>query len=305
MKIFLINLDCRPERLAFVRAQLDNFGLEFTRISAVNGLNDPLVEMPEGLEKLSGPEVACYRSHLIAFEAFLKTDDLFALILEDDVLLSSNLPAALSYVEKCRPENCITRLEVPIQSLSGEPSRVDPRPYASNSRFRLTQVYSNVYGLGAYVIDRSIAKRVLKDFSEPQIPIDLLLLCDNKITTYRPKLLQFVPPVAIQNRYIDEDSNHPVNESDLEQGRQDRWAETFRFVEKKSEKTPDSQYLILRILQKAVRNFRMNLRDIFQVLSRIFKVAIINPFVSYVVKPIKKLFAKNTNTYEIFTFSKD
>ena len=39
MKIYLINLDRHPDRLAHMRKQLD--GVAFERISAVDGSNDP------------------------------------------------------------------------------------------------------------------------------------------------------------------------------------------------------------------------------------------------------------------------
>ena len=39
MKIYLINLDRHPERLAHMRKQLN--GVAFERISAVDGSNDP------------------------------------------------------------------------------------------------------------------------------------------------------------------------------------------------------------------------------------------------------------------------
>ena len=44
LKIFLINLDSRPDRLAYVSKQLDELGLDFIRISAVVGKDLSLKE---------------------------------------------------------------------------------------------------------------------------------------------------------------------------------------------------------------------------------------------------------------------
>ena len=58
MKIYLINLDRHPERLAHMRTQLN--GIEFERISAVDGSNDP--PTTKGLSRF---ELACLASHRI------------------------------------------------------------------------------------------------------------------------------------------------------------------------------------------------------------------------------------------------
>ena len=37
MKVFLVNLDKRPDRLAFVSKQLDELGIPFERFAAIDG----------------------------------------------------------------------------------------------------------------------------------------------------------------------------------------------------------------------------------------------------------------------------
>jgi len=51
MKIYLINLDRNPERLAHMRKQLN--GVAFERIGAVDGSNDP--PTTQGLSRSSWP----------------------------------------------------------------------------------------------------------------------------------------------------------------------------------------------------------------------------------------------------------
>ena len=78
MKIYLINLDRDPHRLAHMRKQLD--GVAFERISAVDGSKDP--PTTKGLTRF---ELACLESHRIAWRQFLNSPDDSACIVEDDV----------------------------------------------------------------------------------------------------------------------------------------------------------------------------------------------------------------------------
>jgi len=76
--IYLINLDYRSDRLDNSLRQLNMEGLTFARISAVDGRNlkENMFQTPTVL--------ACWQSHLLAYEALLASKSSFALILEDD-----------------------------------------------------------------------------------------------------------------------------------------------------------------------------------------------------------------------------
>lgn len=286
MQTYVINLDCRPERMAFMQAQLEQLGMDFTRISAINGLNDDPIATPDGKGKLSGPEVACYRSHLKAYAAFLETGAPFALILEDDMQLAETLPAAISFIKAAKPHKKITRVEIPIQSLTNQPSRVAFRPFARSENFSLIRLLSNVYGMGAYVIDRPIAQRMLDAFSAPETPIDILLLCKNPLMKHRPKVLQLSPPLAIQNRYLGALSHPEINESDLEDARIDEWAQRSRKSGLVVKKKLQSKYYLVRLFKQGLRNITVNLTKIFMFFAR----------------PAKKLWSKMPLRYQLFTY---
>ena len=78
MKIYLINLDRNPERLAHMREQLN--GVAFERISAVDGANDS--PTTKGLSRF---ELACLESHKLAWRQFLNGPEGHACFLEDDL----------------------------------------------------------------------------------------------------------------------------------------------------------------------------------------------------------------------------
>jgi glycosyl transferase family 25 len=99
MKIatYLINLDGSDERLASATAQLQQHGIAFERISAVDGRKIPTTELEQLYDKkraiaymgrdLSAGEVGCYLSHIKALEAFIASDADIAVVLEDDFRL--------------------------------------------------------------------------------------------------------------------------------------------------------------------------------------------------------------------------
>ena len=89
MKIYLINLDRHPERLAHMRKQLD--GVAFERISAVDGSRRP--PTTKGLTRF---ELACLESHRTAWRRFLASADSLACFLEDDLHVQPGFAALLS-----------------------------------------------------------------------------------------------------------------------------------------------------------------------------------------------------------------
>ena len=109
MKTYLINLDRNPERLAFIKAQLDALGLAFTRIPACDGRALTPDELARHFsrvrsfiamkKKMSAPEIGCAISHTKAYRQMLADKAPAALILEDGIVLSPGFVQTLQRVE--------------------------------------------------------------------------------------------------------------------------------------------------------------------------------------------------------------
>ena len=82
----VINLASRPDRLALIRSQLMNAGLDSETQVAVDGKK-------AGLESkfLSMGEIGCFKSHVNAMRRQNETGAAYSLILEDDAALSSTV----------------------------------------------------------------------------------------------------------------------------------------------------------------------------------------------------------------------
>lgn len=109
MNIFVINLDKNPERLLWIKNQLDSFGMAFERFAAVLGSALP----PDEYRRSTSPfrslmaygallekgEVGCALSHLAVYRRIVSDGLPYALILEDDCTFSRDFPRILKEVE--------------------------------------------------------------------------------------------------------------------------------------------------------------------------------------------------------------
>ena len=109
MKTYLINLDRNPERLAFMRGQLERLGMGFERFPAVYGRELSPDDRARGFsrvrsfiaskKRLSDAEIGVAMSHVGCCRRMAEAEEPYALVLEDDVVLSEGFSDALSRVE--------------------------------------------------------------------------------------------------------------------------------------------------------------------------------------------------------------
>ncbi|MGB0893117.1 MAG: glycosyltransferase family 25 protein [Parashewanella sp.] len=100
-KTLIINLDSCADRLLHIKTQCDRLGLSFERVPAVLGANLSITEkskvydLKSNLKKYDKPlndgEIGCYLSHINCWKKIIEDDLDFALILEDDAILTDDL----------------------------------------------------------------------------------------------------------------------------------------------------------------------------------------------------------------------
>jgi glycosyl transferase family 25 len=160
----VINLDRAPERLARVRAQLQQLQLPFTRLAAVDAraltpeqraaLDEPAYRRKHGMSPVPG-ELGCYLSHVEAMRSFLASDAAFALVLEDDVLLKPSLPAVLQGLMQHAERWDMVKLSAV--------HRGTPMPYLEVAPgHQLAVMLSRCTAASAYVVNRRAATAYLR-----------------------------------------------------------------------------------------------------------------------------------------------
>ena len=89
--VYYLNLDEQPERKIYMEAQFKYWEIEnHTRIAGYDGRTDDVCQFLKGRapDNMSENEIGCCMSHLKAIKHFYeKTEDPYALIFEDDVVL--------------------------------------------------------------------------------------------------------------------------------------------------------------------------------------------------------------------------
>lgn len=169
LQTWVINLDRAPERLARISAQLQALALPFTRLSAV----DARALRPEQMATLDGVayrrkhgmtpalgELGCYLSHVEALRLFLAGGASCALILEDDVLLHTSLPAVLRGLMANPGRWDMVKLSAVH---SGTPQNVLALSPGLAPQHHLAVMLSRCTGSSAYLVNRRAAQAYLRE----------------------------------------------------------------------------------------------------------------------------------------------
>jgi glycosyl transferase family 25 len=210
MRIYLINLARRPDRLAAMNAQATPLGLALTRLDALDArtaapdavdgwfaAGGPLGEIPRG-------DKACLLSHRQGWEMFLATQDAHAVFLEDDVRLSSAAGALLVDDGWITPGIDVVKLEH-----YGPPGQ---RVLLTGIRrvgedFRLGRMLSRHTGAAAYILSRRAATRLLAE-TRFDLPVDHLLFNPNNSALFAAlSPWQLLPAIARQEEFVGEKSD--------------------------------------------------------------------------------------------------
>ncbi len=185
-KIFVINLDRSADRLLQMQRQLENAGLEFERVPAVDGnaLDDESIGRHYSKElnrkkyyvPLKKAEIGCYMSHLKACKKIVESGLDYGIILEDDLILKKNfrllpeiirhIPADWDYIKLIAPfrKKRITG-RIPIEMFENASARPE--------KFELVRWNKPPTGTQAYAISRSGAEEFLRRRSVFFRPIDV------------------------------------------------------------------------------------------------------------------------------------
>ena len=107
MKLYLINLDRRADRLAAMAQESRKAGLSFTRIAAMDG-QSPASQAPMRerfaaggpLGPLPTGDRCCTLSHRRTWEALVESGAPYAAVFEDDVRLTAAAAALLTDAER-------------------------------------------------------------------------------------------------------------------------------------------------------------------------------------------------------------
>jgi glycosyl transferase family 25 len=210
MRIYLINLERRKDRLKAMEARADGLGLELERVAALDAgtadqatvnrwfaMGGPLGEIPAG-------DKACLLSHRAAWEQFAASGAPHAVFLEDDVRLSQVAAAMLTSDAWIPGDAAVVKLE--HYGPAGQRVLL-AGIHAVGEDFRMGRMLSRHTGAAAYILSRKAAETLLAE-QRFDLPVDHLLFNPNNsklFTVLAP--WQLLPAIARQEEFVGEKSD--------------------------------------------------------------------------------------------------
>lgn len=206
LPIYLINLDRSPDRLEFMAGQLDALGLNWERFTALDAETATDEEIGKEVQ-LSGQTLrmlrgsqCCAVSNFEVWRKFVETGAPAAIILQDDVFLSSDFSKFAENADWV-PKNCgLVQLEKwgkhETKKLLG--AVIDGSPVGGRV---IQKLYSRTGGAGAYLITREAAIWALENKGMTHFAIDHVLFNMNMSPVSRKLGVAVINPfIAIQGK---------------------------------------------------------------------------------------------------------
>jgi glycosyl transferase family 25 len=214
MRVYLINLERRKDRLAAMQEQAAGLDLSLEHVVALDaGTADrdavnrwfaqwfakagPLGEIPAG-------DKACLLSHRAGWERFAASHDAHAVFLEDDVRLSK-VAGPMLVSDAWIPAGA----EVVKLEHYGPPSQrvLLADIHAVGEDFQIGRILSRHTGAAAYILSRKAAMMLLAG-QRFDLPVDHLLFNPNNSRLFaRLSPWQLVPAIARQQEFVGEKSD--------------------------------------------------------------------------------------------------
>lgn len=219
VKVFLINLDKSTDRLAACVDRLQQYNVEFERISAVYGADlsdqevaqhyDQSLNERKFFRPLAAGEIGCYMSHRKAWQKIIDEDLDYAVILEDDFNVEQDLNHVFSLLDTITKEWDHIKLSA-LKSRSRKVRAKKP----VDDQFEIV-LHNKVFaGTCAQVVTKQGAKQLLvatNKFGRP-IDIDLQYIWETAVPT-----VSLMPFAFSQD--LDFESDIDVSRSKMRKGK--------------------------------------------------------------------------------------
>lgn len=196
--IYYINLHSRPNRRIFMESQFARLDINASRIEAVTPGGIPSVYQqnygnPRKYQWLTPTEMACSLSHMDAMRQVVRSGAPLGVIFEDDVVLSSALPATLPLLEAWMAGIDVLRIETANEAL-----RLARRPDFSVNAFRAFRLISWCAGSAGYIVTAEAAARLSSSSCMRRFVADDALFNPYRLIARQFVVRQLTPALCIQ-----------------------------------------------------------------------------------------------------------
>ena len=185
MKIYLINLDKDVAKFAVADRQLQSFGIEYSRISAIDGKS---LSQSEKKSKVSyfrwwcavgvpprDGEIGCALSHIAVYKRIVESGLEYACVLEDDVVLDKRFTEVLEQVSRSinslKPQVLLLSNHSDESENTGSGAHVSGYRSSCDRQFEIKRIRSDSFTEG-YVLTCEAAKVLIKQNTPLRIYAD-------------------------------------------------------------------------------------------------------------------------------------
>ena len=199
---YVINLDRSPERFEHFHRQAANGGLDFQRISAVDGnrLDEPtkdrLLSIGSGYQRPSTGQMGCYLSHRKAWIILLNDGCDCGFIAEDDVYLA-NASLFLLRTSEWLP----THFDVIKAETTHQLCEFDTNVHSTYFGHKLRRLKSYHYGTAGYFITRQGAIKLLRATENLCDAIDDIMFDQRLGIAQSLSIYQLDPAICVQHQF--------------------------------------------------------------------------------------------------------
>lgn len=196
MKCYLINLDRAPERLARMVQLLESHGVDFERVPAIDAVGFSEQELSlyrsqrQFAPAMAPGDIACGASHLHIMRRIANGDDPYAVIMEDDINLASDIGLYLNSSDWIPRDADMVKLETFVErtAVGGKWTRL-PKGRA------MARLHRKHGGAALYVISKEAAARLVENFVAGLMCIDEYMFGEQLDEL---KVYQVYPAPAVQ-----------------------------------------------------------------------------------------------------------
>ncbi len=198
MRLYVINLASREDRLQHITSELKRVGAAFERLEAVDARTSPevlaLEQRPSSRSGfvISDAALACALSHMKAWRVLLESGESHCAVVEDDVLVSEDFVSSLSTgwlpagADIVRLETYRTRVHLAA------------RPSAFLGERGVYRMLTRQAGTAAYIVSRQAAAKLLKFMTPPTDAVDEVMFNDRYGWMPQARVYQVSPAMAVQ-----------------------------------------------------------------------------------------------------------
>jgi glycosyl transferase family 25 len=173
MRVYIVNLDAAWDRWSCMETVFAKTQLNLCRVSAIDGNTLRLshrVYSESRYRRFHGREtntleIGCYLSHVKALETFLSTEEEFAVVGEDDIVINQDFEAVLAEALRYSRFWNVLRLTGLSQGIPIKVIKLIGEYYLGVNLGRLK-------GSGAYVVDRTAARVLARRLLPMWLPYD-------------------------------------------------------------------------------------------------------------------------------------